>query len=50
MVEESLFEEKMRLLEEHLQALKEIKSFEVRLCEDTKVCTHCEYKTICGRD
>ena len=49
-VAESLFEEKMQLLEEHLQALKEIKSFEVSMCEDTKACTHCEYKTICGRE
>ena len=49
-VEESLFEEKLRLLEKHLDVLKEIKSFEVSLCEDRKNCTHCEYKTICGRD
>ena len=49
-VKESLFEEKLRLLEEHLLSLREIKSFEVSLCEDVKTCTHCEYKTICGRD
>ncbi len=49
-VEESLFEEKLRLLEEHLLSLRKIKRFEVSLCEDTKVCTHCEYKTICGRE
>ena len=49
-VAESLFEEKLRLLEEHLQTLKEIKSFEVSMCEDQKACTHCEYKTICGRE
>ena len=49
-VQEHLFAEKLQLLEEHLQALREIKSFEVSLCEDTKACTHCEYKTICGRE
>ncbi len=49
-VPESLFAEKLRLFEEHLQALREIKSFEVSLCEDQKLCAHCEFKTICGRE
>ena len=49
-VAESLFDEKLRLLEKHLQTLSELESFEVSLCEDQKLCTHCEYKTICGRD
>ena len=49
-VEETLFEQKLRLLEEHLRALKEIKHFEVSLCEDLKACANCEFKTICGRE
>ena len=49
-VEESLFSEKMKLLDEHLKTLSQTESFEVELCEDRKQCHYCEYKTICGRD
>ncbi|SFV60200.1 FIG00388203: hypothetical protein [hydrothermal vent metagenome] len=49
-VEEALFKQKLELLHKHLNSLRELKSFEVELCDDLKLCSNCEYKTICGRD
>ena len=49
-VEERLLDLKMELLQNHLNELQKMDSFEVQKCEDTKQCLYCDYKILCGRE
>jgi len=49
LVQEPLFKQKQQLLEEHLHALTQTKSFLTTQTEDTKRCEYCAYKILCGR-
>lgn len=48
-VYEKLFEEKLALLQQHLQVLTSSTQFNAELCEDTKACQFCEFAYLCGR-
>lgn len=48
-VEETLLDEKLLLLKDIFQTLKEPRHNFV-MCEKTSICRFCEYKTICGRE
>ena len=48
-VYEKLFEEKLALLQKHLQVLTSSTAFNAELCEDTKTCQFCEFAYLCGR-
>jgi CRISPR/Cas system-associated exonuclease Cas4 (RecB family) len=48
LVDEALFEEKMLLLEKHLEALKE-KRQNFTMTEDLVKCQYCPYVKICNR-
>jgi hypothetical protein len=50
LVEEKFFIQKLEVLQNHLNDLKEIKKIKADKCEDLSVCKHCEYKIICKRD
>ncbi len=49
-IDETFLEEKLLLLQEHLEELKTQKSFNFSKCEDESICKYCEYATLCGRD
>jgi len=49
-IEKELFlAEKLARLDEHIEALLEIKELSFEKCEDTKHCLYCPYKLMCGR-
>ena len=47
---EAFLEEKLALLESHIQTLLAIEEVNFAKCEDLKLCAYCEYKIICGRE
>ena len=49
-VEETFLQEKLAVLESNIKDLLNIESVDFELCEDTKNCTFCEYKTMCDRE
>ncbi|WP_309496322.1 PD-(D/E)XK nuclease family protein [Sulfurovum sp.] len=49
MQEVTLLEERNALLEEHIDTLKQTKSFVAEKCEDLQKCKWCEFTLICGR-
>lgn len=49
-VEEALLEEKLSLLESHINDLLKIEDVNFSKCEDVKNCLFCEYKIMCGRE
>ena len=48
-VEEAFLNEKLAVLESNIKDLLAVESINFELCEDTKNCLFCDYKTICGR-
>jgi RecB family exonuclease len=48
-VYETFFDEKMALLHSHIADLLRVEEIVCTQCEDTKACTFCEYKLLCGR-
>lgn len=48
-VPEAFLQEKLAILESNIKDLLCIEEIDFELCEDTKHCLYCEYKTICGR-
>jgi RecB family exonuclease len=47
--EERLLREKLSLLDQHIETLLAIEELNFEMCEDTKLCTYCPYKLMCGR-
>ena len=48
-VEEAFLQEKLAVLESNIKDLLNIEEVNFELCEDSKHCLFCEYKTICQR-
>ena len=48
-VEEAFLSEKLVVLESNIKDLLNLEEINFELCEDTKNCLFCDYKTICGR-
>ncbi len=48
-VDETLLEEKLELLQTHLKAMQEQKSFSFEKTEDESRCQYCEFAIMCGR-
>ena len=48
-VPELFLEEKLAILQSHLQDLKTLEEVNFHKCEDTKECLYCPYTLICGR-
>jgi len=48
-ITENLLEQKLELLYEHLNELRETKTFDFEKTEDLKECTYCPYVELCGR-
>lgn len=49
-VDESLLQKKLAVLESHIKDLQNIHSLECAKCEEIKNCLYCEYKIMCGRE
>jgi RecB family exonuclease len=48
-IDETFLEEKLELLQTHLNELKEQKTFDFAKCEDEASCKYCEFSIMCGR-
>lgn len=49
-VDELFLEQKIALLQSHIQDLLQVEDIEVKECEDLKTCQYCPYKILCGRE
>ncbi|WP_304545836.1 PD-(D/E)XK nuclease family protein [Sulfurimonas microaerophilic] len=49
-VEELFLEQKIALLQSHIQDLLQVEDIEVKECEDPKACQYCAYKILCDRE
>ncbi len=49
-VSEPFLQEKLELLQKHLQSLEQLETIEIRQCEDLTLCKRCEYNIMCGRE
>ena len=49
-IEEDFFDEKLEMLDEILEELKETNVVNFSLSEDDKSCTYCPYVKMCGRE
>ena len=48
-VRELFLEEKLAILQSHIEDLKQVEEINFAKCEDTKECLYCPYTLICGR-
>jgi hypothetical protein len=48
LIEDIYIDSKLKLLDEKLESFKQTK-LHIYKCEDERICTYCEYKTICDR-
>jgi len=48
-VSELFLEEKLAILQSHIEDLKQVEDINFTKCEDTKECLYCPYTLICGR-
>lgn len=49
-IPEQFLDEKLTLLQAHLQAMSEVEYIDFAKCENLSYCSRCDYATLCGRE